>query len=973
MHAPSRRAIPLLVVVLLVAAAAPARVAAAAPPVQALPLEGALVLDGQLTESDWQTGEWSTGFHPLNRPTELAATQTRLKVRFDAGRLYVGVVADETRPDLLRRDVTLRDGAVFRDDCVEVMVDATGQGVEYYHFIVNALGTLYDAQMRQGGHVRSDPWNSTAVAAAHVAAERWSVELAIPLVELGLAPSSAGSWAVNVTRERHAGAEELSTYAPMSGGFHQPTEYARMRLVGADLRRFLWSVEYPQTQRILPVRDGSLEYVATTQVANGTGRDQAFQVRAVLGDAAGPWVQGRLDRGATSTVEVRVPGAQTGTRMLRLQLAAAADTAALLAVRQIEVSTSYRPLAIDVTRPFYRSSIYATEDVPEVVCEVRSDVPETDLQAMVLRAVLRPAAAAAVASVEQPAAPAATLRFPTGGLALGDYVIEVTLADARTGAVRHRLTHPLRKLPPAPHEWRIDPDLVLRHNGQPVLPFGWFSMPPEAMADTGHAYTVIQSYGGYWQSVEEVRRFLDQAVAAGTVATLYPYPYPEFVEPASVWSHPLTPKEEADLRQRVRALADHPGLFAWYMADEPELVPALPERCRQIYEVVREEDPYHPCIMLNDTEPGIYQYHQSGDVLMPDPYPLFLQGGLAAEPLEKVGRFMRTATQAGGGRQPAWVTPQGFNYGDYGQENNRGPRLVELRNQLYQAAVYGARGFLWYTYEQASNYPDLDIGMRWLSREVADLRPYLLAPRELTPVQVEVQHPEHLHTAVRHAGAHVLVIAVSTDTLAQDVTLRPPGLQTTQSLYVVSERRTVPVDKGAIHDRFDVYQTHLYTTDPGLGARPDIVVPTAAIACADAARRTPGNLAFEDSGVRVTVSSETRYGSTPTRLTDGVKRGMCWRDGTPGEGPDWVQLAWPATQRLGRVKVYAEGIGALEVQVPEDGGVWRTVGRAAGVQADPIEVRLPQPVDTRALRLLVTANAPGQRQTVVYEVEAYAE
>ncbi|MEW6751923.1 MAG: hypothetical protein AB1505_13245 [Candidatus Latescibacterota bacterium] len=96
--------------------------AAQAPAVQAVPLTGPLAVDGRLAEPDWESGAWSTGFHPLNRPADLAEVQTRFKVRFDAGRLCVGIVADEPRPDLPHREVTQRDGPVYRDDCLEVQV-----------------------------------------------------------------------------------------------------------------------------------------------------------------------------------------------------------------------------------------------------------------------------------------------------------------------------------------------------------------------------------------------------------------------------------------------------------------------------------------------------------------------------------------------------------------------------------------------------------------------------------------------------------------------------------------------------------------------------------------------------------------------------------------------------------------------------------------------------------------------------------
>ncbi|MFH1569403.1 MAG: hypothetical protein ABIL09_15515 [Gemmatimonadota bacterium] len=949
--------------------------AAEPPPVTALRLDAPLALDGRLDEATWQAGAWSTGFHVLNRPGEMAAAQTRFKVRFDDGRLYIGAVADEPHPDQLRLEVQDRDGPVSRDDCLEFMVDATGERVEYYHFIVNPLGTVYDAQLRQGGHVRTAEWASTAAAGAAVGVDQWSVELAIPLVELGLTPASTGDWAIDVTRERRAGAEELSTYAPMSGSFHQARLYARLRLQGAGLSRYLWQLDYPEEQHLLPDAGGQVVYTARTRVANGTGQARAFQYRAVLGGVAGPWRRDELAPDASRDLEFAVPGAPSGTHMLQLQLADTADPQALLAARQVEVTAEYHPLRVDVVRPFYRNSIYATEQVDEIVLDVTSDVPESQLRDLRLHAVLLPADSdiEVTASASVPGLPAATLRLPAAELEVGDYHLEVTLQDRATGEVRHRAVESIRKLPPVPDEWRLDAQLVLRHNDRPVLPFGWFSMPPEAMADTGHAYNLIQSYSGYWQSVEQIRTFLDQAVAAGTAATLYPYPYPEFVNPASIWGKPLTEKEAVDLRARVRALKDHPGLFAWYMADEPELRPALPERCRQIYQIVRDEDPYHPCIMLNDTEAGIVRYRGGGDVLMPDPYPLFIRGGLAAQPLEKVGRFMRTAREAGGGRQAVWITPQGFNYGDYGQENNRGPRLLELRNMTYQAAAYGAHGFLWYTYSQVANYPDLDIGMRWLSREVADLAPYLLAPDdEDLEVQVQAPQPEHVHVAVRRQGAHLLVIAVSTATEPQDVSLALSPAPVGRTFNVVSESRQIAAEGGVLRDRFGVYETHLYTTDPGLAGRPDIAGPTAAIARADATRRKRGNLAFESSGVQVAVSSEAQYGSTPARVVDGVTGGMRWRDRTPGEYPDWLTLQWPAPVNVGRVVVYSGTIADAQVQVPGEGGAWQTVGQAAGASADPVEIRLAQPASTTSLRLLVTAGRPDQSDTQVTEVEVYA-
>ncbi len=947
-----------------------------APPVTAAPVRGTMTVDGHLTEAGWQTAQWATGFHPLDRPTDLAQTQTRFAVLFDASHVYVGIAADEPDAGAIQAAIMDRDGPVYRDDCVEVMIDATGERVEYYHFVVNARGTLYDAQLRQGGHVRSAAWNSTAMAAAAISGAGWTVELALPLVELGLTPASVGDWAINVARERHAGAEELSTYAPLSGGFHQATQYARLRLPGADMERFRWELGYPQAEAVTPDAADQPVYTAACRLTNGTGSQRSYRVRGIVGQTRGPWLTGRLAAGQSQETRIIVPKPALGPSLLRLELAAD-DTNRLVAVRQLAVDLKYVPLAVEIRRPAYRATIYATESVSEAVCQVRSDLPPARLQGLQLETTLWPADAGPDGGADRPlardaraASPRALVHLPVADLPPGSYWVQAALREGGGGTIRHTARQQLRKLAPMAQEWRLDADLVLRHNGTAVLPFGWFSMPPEALADTGHAFTVVQSYSGYWQSVEELRHFLDQVVTAGSAATLYPYPYPEFVTDEA-WRRPLTEVEEHDLRQRVRALRDHPGLFAWYMADEPELVPALPARCRRIYEVIREEDSAHPCIMLNDTEDGLRDYREGGDVLMPDPYPLFLQGGGAAQPLDKVARFMRAAAVAADSHRAVWVTPQAFNYGDYGRENNRAPRLLELRNQLYQAAVYGARGFLWYTYSQARNYPDLDLGLRWLSREAAELAPWLLAP-EAPPPMVQASRPDQMHAALRHANDAWVLIAVNTDTSVQEVRFKLPASVRADSFRVVSEDRAVPVAGRYVHDSFGPYATHVYTTGTPLAGREDLTAVTAAIARADAARRRPGNLAFETYGTHVAVSSSATYGSTPTRLTDGITDGMAWIDGTPTQVPDWVRVEWPERQRLRRLVLWANGVATVEARLPAPAGD-RVVGRGSWTGGDSVVVDLDETVATRSLQIVVTANPPGQRSTVVYEIEAYGE
>lgn len=239
-------------IILLLACLVASPLLAKPQPVTALPSGDAIAIDGKLDDAAWQTGEWSSGFTMLDNPAKPAPVQTRFKVRHDASNVYIGAELDEPQIADMKAAATERDGKVWSDDCIEVMLDPTGERIEYNHFMVNSLGAIYDAQMRQGGHVRSQEWDCGIQSAATVGAGKWFAEMRIPVVELGLTAASRGDWAINVTRARRVSGEELSTYSPLTGGFHQPSLYAALKMRDADFGAFLWEVKSPYEVRIQP-------------------------------------------------------------------------------------------------------------------------------------------------------------------------------------------------------------------------------------------------------------------------------------------------------------------------------------------------------------------------------------------------------------------------------------------------------------------------------------------------------------------------------------------------------------------------------------------------------------------------------------------------------------------------------------------------------------------------------------------------
>ena len=930
-------------------------------------------IDGRLDDAAWQAATWYGGFTLLDQVTVQANPQTRFKVLFDDSRLYFGIECAEPAIKDLHATVREHDGPVHRDDCVEIMLDPTGERVEYYHFTINPLGTRYDAELRQGGHVRSKEWNCDWVAQAHIGEQSWQVEAAIPFVELGLTGKSTGAWALNVTRERQAGQTQLSSFAPTTGGFHQPALYASLELPGATLSRYFWKMERPFEASVAR-EEGRLLYRAKLHLMNETGRLLPIELVPTLVQAgkslAGPPVQDMLDAGQGREYSFKAPLPGEGNQTLVLTVRDRRDPNRVYCVRSLPVTLDYVPAEIIVTRPAYRNSIYATEKIDAVEATLRLALSPEEMagtRALVSLVPEGQAGGKPVATTRVDKLEAQTrLRLPIGALAEGSYLLQVAVQE-RSGKQICVATAPIRKLPPAPngHEWRLDEQMVLRHNGEPYLPFGWFSIPPAEMAKSDCPYTAMQTYNTQYQSVEQARAFLDEVAAAKTYVTLYPYPSSKMM---NAWGEPLSDDDAKALAARIDALKDHPGILAWYMADEPELRPALPERTRRLYQVVADADPYHPCIMLNDTIAGIHKYADGGDILMPDPYPCFLKGGYAAQPIEKVSAFMKAAREASGGRKAIWITPQGFNYGDYGRAGQRGPNLTELRNMTYQAVVYGATGFLWYTFSHAGNYPDIGLGMPFLAREVQRLKAFVLSPDVPDAVRANAPKPEHIHVSLRRAGGQSVLFVVNTATETQSVELTLPQ-EMARELHVVSEGRTVAARDGRLRETFTPYAVHIYATSAELAGQERLADLQRAIDAANAARKKPGNLAFEDSGVTVSYSSESKYGCTPERVVDGVTTNMLWQDGTPNQFPDWIALTWPAAQRIGRVVTYSPTLADFEVQVP-DGEGWRTVATVRNATTDAIEATFA-PVETKVIRLQITRLRQGETLSRVWEIEAY--
>ena len=96
---------------------------------------------------------------------------------------------------------------------------------------------------------------------------------------------------------------------------------------------------------------------------------------------------------------------------------------------------------------------------------------------------------------------------------------------------------------------------------------------------------------------------------------------------------------------------------------------------------------------------------------------------------------------------------------------------------------------------------------------------------------------------------------------------------------------------------------------------------------------------------------------------------LVWKDTTPNQTPDWVELEFFAAVTAGRIAVYpAENtLRDYEVQA-QINGKWQTLGSVKNAQGKSQEIKFA-PVQAKVFRLYVTAaNGPTCK---VHEIEIY--
>lgn len=167
----------------------------------------------------------SIGYFLLLKNRGVPTQATEVRLGYDAANLYVIFRCSEASMDRLTANVTERDGPVWRDDSVEVILDPALDGRTFFHMVSNSSGVRYDSQ---GIEPQPDSWNGDWSVKVERHADSWEAEVTIPFSSLGVRPPKPGTvWNANFGRTRRVDLE-MSSWSPVEGGFTEPRSFGNL-------------------------------------------------------------------------------------------------------------------------------------------------------------------------------------------------------------------------------------------------------------------------------------------------------------------------------------------------------------------------------------------------------------------------------------------------------------------------------------------------------------------------------------------------------------------------------------------------------------------------------------------------------------------------------------------------------------------------------------------------------------------------
>jgi hypothetical protein len=289
---------------------------------------------------------------------------------------------------------------------------------------------------------------------------------------------------------------------------------------------------------------------------------------------------------------------------------------------------------------------------------------------------------------------------------------------------------------------------------------------------------------------------------------------------------------------------DDPTIIGWMHGDEPDNAqslgqgkgygpPILPQKIIDDYGKIRAKDPTRPVLLnlgqgvawdgyygrgVRTNHPEDYaEYVKGCDIASFDIYPVVHNKSQIAGKLWYVANGIERLVKWTGGKKPVWNCIECTHISN----SNAKATPHQVKCEVWMSLIHGSMGLIYFVHEWQPKFnesallsdPGMLSAITAINHQITELAPVLNSPTIEDAASISSSN-EAVPVAImskKHNGAtYLFAVAMRGNKTTATFTLKPTeGVET---IEVLGENRTIPVNNGVFKDNFDAWDVHLYKT-----------------------------------------------------------------------------------------------------------------------------------------------------------------
>ncbi len=157
------------------------------------------VVDGRLNDRAWELADDPGPLFQTQPDAGAPATEpTTFRMVYDSDAIYIAIWCFDAEPQKIIGREMARDGSIFQDDWVIIVVDTFFDQRNGYYLAFNPVAARYDALITNNTGF-NESWNAIWTVRTSIDDEGWKAEIMVPLKSISFNPAT-DTWGFNVVR-----------------------------------------------------------------------------------------------------------------------------------------------------------------------------------------------------------------------------------------------------------------------------------------------------------------------------------------------------------------------------------------------------------------------------------------------------------------------------------------------------------------------------------------------------------------------------------------------------------------------------------------------------------------------------------------------------------------------------------------------------------------------------------------------------